>query len=94
MMVETGDKSVEDGGYLVFTSVALTVRIKTGLPPVPVTVKGYVPRAVDRATVIRSVEELAEAGLGVNDAEAPLGKLLMLNVTGAVNPPARLIVTA
>ena len=64
-----------------------------GVPPVPVTVKGYVPKRVEPATVILSVDVLPEAGLGVNVGVAPAGSPLIVKLTGALNPPVRVIVT-
>ena len=69
------------------------VRVKVGDPPVPVTVKGYVPQRVDPLTTILSVDVLPEAGLGVNVGVAPAGSPLMVKLTGALNPPVRVIVT-
>ena len=64
-----------------------------GDPPVPVTVNGYVPKRVEALTTIRNVDVLPEAGLGVKVAVAPAGSALMVNATGALNPPVRVIVT-
>jgi hypothetical protein len=75
------------------TNVAVAVRVKTGVPPLPVTVKRYVPRRVEELTVTLSVEELPEAGLGVKLPVAPEGRPLMVKVTGELNPPVRVIVT-
>ena len=59
----------------------------------PVTVNGYVPKRVEPLTTILSVEVLPEAGLGVNVGVVPAGSPLMVNATGALNPPVRVIVT-
>jgi hypothetical protein len=69
------------------------VRVKSGVPPLPVTVKGYVPRRVEELTVTLSVEELPEAGLGLKLGVAPEGRPLMVKVTGELNPPVRVIAT-
>ena len=71
----------------------MAVRVKVGVPPVPVTVKGYVPKRVEAATVILSVDVLPDAGLGVKVGVAPAGSPLMVKLTGALNPPVRVIVT-
>ena len=59
----------------------------------PVTVKRYVPWCVERLTVICSVEELPETGLGVKLSVAPEGRPLMDKVTGELNPFVRVTVT-
>jgi hypothetical protein len=48
---------------------------------------------VEELTVILNVEEFPEAGFGVKLAVAPEGRLLMVKVTGEINPPVRVIVT-
>jgi hypothetical protein len=73
--------------------VAVAVRVKVGVPPLPVTVKGYVPRCVEALTVIFSVDVLPEAGLGVKVEVVPDGSPLMVKVTGELNPPVRVMVT-
>jgi len=78
---------------LSFTSVAVPVRVKGGVPPMPVTVKRYVPCFAEELTVTLSVEELPAAGLGLKLPVAPDGRLLMDKVTGELNPPVRVIVT-
>jgi hypothetical protein len=78
---------------LLLINVAVAVRVKGGVPPVPVTVKRYVPWCVKRLTVTCSVEELPDAGLGVKLPVALEGRPLMDKVTGELNPPARVIVT-
>jgi hypothetical protein len=75
------------------TNVAVAVRVKVGVPPMPVTVKRYVPWCVEELTVTCSVEELPDAGLGVKLPVAPAGRPLMDKVTGELNPPLRVIVT-
>jgi hypothetical protein len=91
-----GLTEVQAGGSgihcFVLTNVAVAVRVKVGVPPMPVTVKGYVPLCVEELTVTFSVEELPEAGLGVKLPVAPEGRPLMDKVTGELNPPARVIV--
>ena len=74
--------------------MAVAVRVKFGVPPLPVTVKGYVPKRVDPLTTILSVDVLPEAGLGVNVGVAPAGSPLMVKVTGELKPFVRVIVTA
>jgi len=73
-------------------SVAVAVCVKSGVPPWPVTVKGYVPRVVEELTVISSAEELV-AGFGLKLPEAPAGRPLTDKFTGELNPPVRVIVT-
>jgi hypothetical protein len=73
-------------------SVAVAVRVRTGLPPVPVTVKGYVPLFTEPLTLIFSEEELV-AGLGAKLPVAPAGRPLTDKVTGELNPPDGLMVT-
>ena len=75
------------------TSVAVAVRVKGGVPPMPVTMKRYVPCFADELTVMFSVEELPTAGLGVKLPLAPDGRPPMDKVTGELNPPVRVIVT-
>ena len=77
----------------VLTNVAVAVRVKVGVPPLPVTVKRYVPCGAEELTVTFSVEELPDAGLGVKLPVAPEGRPLMVKVTGELNPPVRVIVT-
>ena len=71
----------------------MAVRVKFGVPPFPVTVKGYVPKRVEPLTVIVSVDVLPEAGFGVKTGVAPDGRPLMVKVTGELNPFVRVIVT-
>ena len=75
------------------TSVAVAIRVKGGVPPMPVTVKRYVPCFAEELTVTPNVEELPAAGLGVKLPVAPDGRPLIDNVTGELNPPVRVIVT-
>ena len=72
--------------------MAETVWEADGLPPVPVTVNGYVPRAVEELTVIVRAEELV-AGFGLKLPVAPAGSPLTDRVTGELNPPVGVIVT-
>ena len=74
-------------------SVAVAIRVKGGVPPMPVTVKRYVPCFAEELTVTPNVEELPAAGLGVKLPVAPDGRPLTDNVTGELNPPVRVIVT-
>lgn len=76
-----------------FTSVAVTVRVRLGEPPVPVTVKGYDPAAVVELTVTVMVDVLPLVGLGLKLPVAPEGRLLTDRVTAELNPPLRVIVT-
>ena len=63
------------------------------VPSVPVTVKGYVPFATERATVtVRMVDE-PPAGFGENVAVTPDGRPLPDIVSGDAKPPVRVIVT-
>ena len=73
-------------------SVAVVVRVAGGEPPVPVTVKGYVPRAVEELTVIVSAEVLV-AGFGLKLPVAPAGRPLTDKVTAELKPPVGAIVT-
>jgi hypothetical protein len=72
--------------------VAVAVCAKSGAPPLPLAVKGYVPRAVEELTVILSAEELV-AGFGLNVPVAPVGRPLTDKFTGESNPPVGVIVT-
>lgn len=78
--------------YCFLMSVAVAVCVEGGVPPVPVTVKRYVPCAVEDLTVIFSVEELV-AGFGVNFPVAPEGRPLTDKFTGELNPPVGVIFT-
>ena len=62
------------------------------VPSVPVTVKGYVPFATERATVTVRVDE-PSAGFGENVAVTPDGRPLPDIVSGDAKPPVRVIVT-
>ena len=73
-------------------SVAVVVRVAGGEPPVPVTVKRYVPCAVEELTVIVSAEELV-AGFGLKLPVAPAGRPLTDKVTGELKPPVGAIAT-
>jgi hypothetical protein len=72
--------------------VAVAVCVKSGVPPLPLTVKEYVPRAVEELTVIFSAEELV-AGFGLNVPVAPVGRPLTDKFTVELNPPVGVIVT-
>ena len=78
--------------FLLLMSVAVAVCVKSGVPPLPVTVNGYVPRAVEELTVIFSAEELV-AGFGLKLPVAPAGRQLTAKFTGELNPPVGVIVT-
>ena len=58
----------------------------------PVTVKRYVPRAVEELTVMFSAEEFV-AGFGLKLPAAPAGRPLTDKFTGELNPPVGVIVT-
>lgn len=70
----------------------MTVRVIVGEPPVPVTVKTYVPLAVDEPTVRVSVEEIV-AGFGLKLPVVPEGRPLTEKVTAELNPLVGLMVT-
>ena len=74
------------------TSVAVVVRDAGGEPPVPVTVRRYVPRAVEELTVIVNAEVLV-AGFGLKLPVAPAGRPLTDKVTEELKPPVGAIVT-
>jgi hypothetical protein len=76
-----------------WTSVAVAVWLIVGLPPVPVTVKVYVPFATERSAVTVKVDEEPEAGLGEKVPVAPAGKPLIDIDTGELKPLVRAIVT-
>ena len=78
--------------FLLLISVAVAVWVEGGVPPVPVTVKGYVPRAVEELTVIVNTEELV-AGFGLKLPVAPAGRPLTDKFTGELKPPVGVIVT-
>ncbi len=64
-----------------------------GLPPVPVTVNGYVPFFTELAAFTVSVADEAVAGFGVKVPVAPEGKPLTDIVIGELKPPVRVIAT-
>ena len=74
------------------TSVAVVVRGAGGEPPVPVTVKRYVPCAVEELTVIVNAEVLV-AGFGLKLPVAPAGRPLTDKVTEELKPAVGVIVT-
>jgi hypothetical protein len=78
--------------FLLLISVAVAVCVEGGVPPVPVTVKGYVPRAVEELTVIVSAEEPV-AGFGLKLPVAPAGRPLTDKFTSELKPPVGVIVT-
>jgi len=78
---------------LLLLSVAVVVRVRSGVPPWPVTVNGNVPRAVEELTVIVNAEEVVVVGFGLKLPAAPAGRPLTDKLTDAVNPPVRVIVT-
>ena len=72
----------------------VTVVLCVRLPLVPVMVSVYVPGGVEAlvVTVIVAVPLVVIVD-GLNDADAPAGKLLALSVTVPLNPPAGVTVT-
>jgi hypothetical protein len=78
--------------FLLLMSVAVAVCVEGGAPPLPVTVKRYVPRVVEELTVIVSAEELV-AGFGLKLPVAPAGRPLTDKFTGELNPPVGVSVT-
>jgi hypothetical protein len=77
---------------LLLTSVAFTLCVFAGLPPVPVTVKVYVLCGVEELTVTVKVDELV-LGFGLKLPVAPAGRPLTERVTAELKPPVRVIVT-
>jgi hypothetical protein len=75
------------------TNVAFAVCVIAGLPPIPVTVNGYVPFATDRAAVTVSVVDEPPAGFGENVPVTPAGRPLTDIVSADENPPVRAMVT-
>jgi len=64
-------------------------------PPVPVTVMAYSPPGAVEAAVMFAVqvpEPGAGMGLGEKLMVTPVGTLLAVHVTGALNPPAMVLV--
>jgi hypothetical protein len=59
-----------------------------GVPPLPVTVKVYVPLGTDDGTETVNVDELL-AGFGLKLELLPDGKPLTERVTEALKPPLR-----
>jgi len=79
-----------DGPVTTSVTVVLCVR----LPLLPVMISVYVPGGVEALVVTVIVEEpLVVIVPGLNEADAPMGKPLALNVTVPVNPPAGVTVT-
>lgn len=70
---------------MVITSVTGTVRVS--VPLVPVTVSVFVPVTVLDVAVTVRVEEVVLDGLGLNEADAPVGSPLTESDTAPVNPP-------
>ena len=64
-----------------------------GLPPIPVTVNGYVPFASERVAVTVRVVDEPPAGLGENVPVTPEGRPLTDIVNGDAKPPLRAIAT-
>jgi hypothetical protein len=76
---------------LFLAKVAFTLCVFVGLPPVPVTVKVYVPFEVEELTVNVKVDEVV-AGFGLKLPVAPAGRPLTERVTDELKPPVRVIV--
>jgi hypothetical protein len=76
-----------------WTRLAVAVWLSVGLPPVPVTVKVYVPFATERPAVTVKVDDAADAGFGENVPVAPVGKPLIDIDTGELKPFVRAIDT-
>ena len=74
------------------TSVVVAVRVRTGVPPVPVTVRVYVPLGELPGTFTVIVDEVV-AGFGLNEPIAPKGRPATVRMTGELKPFVRLIVT-
>ena len=71
----------------------MAVWVIVGLPPVPVTVKVYVPFATERSAVTVKVVDELDAGFGEKVPVAPAGKPLIDIVTGELKPFVRVIAT-
>ena len=71
----------------------MAVWVITGLPPLAVTVNGYVPLDTDLSTTTVSVVEEPVAGSGAKVPVAPTGKPLTDIANGELKPPVRVIVT-
>jgi hypothetical protein len=87
------DYHPEEKDYLFLMRLDVAVCVNGGLPPIPVTVKRYVPGSVEDFTDIVSVEEPV-AGFGLKPPVAPAGSPFTDKLTGELNPPAGWIVTA
>lgn len=70
----------------------MAVRVRVGVPPVPVTVKVYVPLRTLEGTLTVSADVVV-AGLGLKEPVAPEGRPLIERVTGELNPPDGVMVT-
>ena len=78
---------------MLLTRVAVAVCVTVGLPPLPLTVKLYVPRATEEGTEMLSTDEFV-AGFGLKVGVAPDGRPLVTDkLTPAPNPPVLEIVT-
>ena len=76
------------------TRLAVAVRVIVGLPPMPLTVKLYVPLATEPGTEMFSVDEFPVAGFGLKVGVAPDGRPLVTDrLTPALNPPVLLMFT-
>ena len=65
----------------------------SGLPPLPLTVNGYVPRGVEELTVTVSVDDVV-AGFGLKFQLVPVGSPLTTEKEiGELKPPVGTIVT-
>jgi len=86
------DYHPEEKDYLFLMRLDVAVCVNGGLPPIPVTVKRYVPGSVEDFTDIVSVEEPV-AGFGLKPPVAPAGSPFTDKLTGELNPRAGRIVT-
>jgi hypothetical protein len=71
----------------------VAVWVIVGLPPVPVTVKVYVPFATVRSALTVKVDDPPDAGFGEKLPVAPAGKPLTDMETGELKPFVGVIVT-
>jgi hypothetical protein len=76
-----------------WTRFAVVVWLIVGLPPIPVTVKVYVPFATERSEVTVRVDDEPDAGFGEKVPLAPAGKPLIDIDTGELKPFVRAIDT-
>jgi hypothetical protein len=72
--------------------VVVAVCWMAGVPPVPVTVRVYVPRDTPDDTVTVKVDDPV-AGLGLNEPAAPEGRPLTARLTEELKPPVLVMLT-